>query len=125
MLTERRLIVITGPVGGGKSSTALALAHALRPTGLAVAVIDLDQLYGVVRQPRGDDEIAWNLARAGAAGLANALFGKGVPVVVVEGEFFTPEELVALLEAHLEQSEPADVRSALQVILERYRNVGP
>ena len=43
---EPLLIVITGPVGGGKSSTALALSLVLQKTSLA-AVIDLDQIYGL------------------------------------------------------------------------------
>ena len=94
---EPLLIVITGPVGGGKSSTALALSRVLQETSLA-AVIDLDQIYGFVRQAdEPDDDIAWQRARRGAAGLALALFDAGMSTVIVEGEFFTTEELNALL----------------------------
>jgi hypothetical protein len=88
------LIVITGPVGAGKSTTGLALARSLRRPDYAVATIDLDQVYGFVRQQDGYGEpTAWARARAGAAGLANALFDTGMSAVIVEGEFFNPEEL--------------------------------
>jgi predicted kinase len=95
---ERLLIVITGPVGAGKSTTGLALARSLRRPGFAVATIDLDQMYGFVRQQDGYGEpTAWARARAGAAALANALFDTGMSAVIVEGEFFNPEELATLV----------------------------
>lgn len=97
-VADRHLIVITGPVGGGKSSTGIALARALQQRNRVVAVIDLDQVHGFVRQiDDSDDETAWQRARAGAAGLSNAFFDGGVSAVIVEGEFFTAEELDALL----------------------------
>src|SRR3954469_13603578 len=93
----RRLIVITGPVGAGKSTTSLALAQALRRPDLAVAVIDLDQLYCFVRQQDGyGDPTAWGRARQCAAALVDCLFTTGMSVVIVEGEFFTAEELGTL-----------------------------
>jgi shikimate kinase len=94
---DRLLIVITGPVGAGKSTTSLALARSLRRPDFAVAVIDLDQMYGFVRQQDGYGEpTAWARARQGAAALANCLFTTGMSVVIVEGEFFTSEELGTL-----------------------------
>jgi hypothetical protein len=97
--SDRRLIVITGPVGGGKSSTGIGLAHALQQrSSRLVAVIDLDHVYEFVRQTvDADDEAAWQRARAGAAALSNTFFDSGVSVVVVEGEFFMAKELDALL----------------------------
>jgi hypothetical protein len=93
----RRLIVITGPVGAGKSTTSLALAQALRRPDLAVAVIDLDQVYCFVRQQDGYGEpTAWVRARQGAAALADCLFNSGMSVVIVDGEFFNAEELGTL-----------------------------
>jgi shikimate kinase len=93
----RLLIVITGPVGAGKSTTSLALARSLRRPDFAVAVIDLDQIYGFVRQQDGYGEpTAWVRARQGAAALANSLFNTGMSVVIVEGEFFNSEELGTL-----------------------------
>lgn len=91
---ERLLIVITGPVGAGKSTTSLALARSLRRPDFAVAVIDLDQMYGFVRQQDGYGEsAAWVRARQGMAALANCLFDTGMSAVIVDGEFFTAEEL--------------------------------
>src|SRR4051812_35122689 len=94
------LIVITGPVGAGKSTTSLALAQALRRPDLAVAVIDLDQVYCFVRQKDGYGEpTAWVRARQGAAALAERLFNTGMSVVIVDGEFFSEEELGTLTAA--------------------------
>jgi shikimate kinase len=96
------LIIITGPVGAGKSTIGLGLARSLRRPDFAVAVIDLDQMYGFVRQQEGyDDPAAWARARHGAAALANCLFTTGMSAVIVEGEFFTAQELgmVAAVEA--------------------------
>jgi hypothetical protein len=105
---ERRLIVITGPVGAGKSSTSLALAQSLRRPDVAVAVIDLDQIYCFVRQQDGYGEpTAWARARQGAAALADCLFTTGMSVVIVEGEFFTAEEfgtLTAPIQCAVERS---------------------
>src|SRR4051794_18232006 len=90
----QRLIIITGPVGAGKSTTSLVLAQSLRRPDLAVAVIDLDQMYGFVRQQDGyGEQTAWVRARQGAAALTDCLFATGMSVVIVDGEFFNAEEL--------------------------------
>lgn len=90
--------MITGPVGGGKSFTGRALTDELQRRGCKAAVIDLDQVYGFVRQIDGvDDDAAWQMARSGAAALSTEFFDKAISTVIVEGEFFTPEELGALL----------------------------
>jgi shikimate kinase len=91
------LLVITGPVGGGKSTVALALAERFRAAGRTTAVIDLDVVYGMARQVAGfGEENVWATARHGAAALADAFFAEGMQVVIVEGEFFTQAELSAL-----------------------------
>ena len=90
---ERLLVVLTGPVGGGKSAVALALATRLRASGHPTAVIDLDLVYCMARQRDGfADEETWRTARRGAAVLADEFFDSGAKVVVVEGGFFTQEE---------------------------------
>lgn len=92
-MSERLLVVLTGPVGGGKSTVALALATQLRACGHPTAVIDLDLVYCMARQRDGfADEDTWRTARRGAAVLADAFFDSGARVVVVEGGFFTQEE---------------------------------
>ena len=91
-MTNRLLVVLTGAVGAGKSTTALALAIHLRDLGRTAAVVDLDEVYCMVRQHEGFDEPAgWDAARRAAAALANSFFASGLEVVVVEGEFFTPD----------------------------------
>jgi shikimate kinase len=91
------LIVITGPVGGGKSTVALAVADRLRQTGRTAAVIDLDLVYCMARQVDGYGELdMWAAARHGAAALADAFFADGMCAVIVEGEFFSHDELDAL-----------------------------
>lgn len=92
-LTERLLVLLTGPVGGGKSTVALALADHLRQSGRAAAVIDLDLVYCMARQVDGFGEAdTWQTARRGAAALADAFFASGLEVVVIEGGFFSEEE---------------------------------
>ncbi len=102
---EPLLIIITGPVGAGKSTTSSALARALRRPDFDIAVIDLDQMYLFVRQQDGYGEpTAWARARRGAAALVNALLDTDMSMVIVEGEFFNAEELGALtgpIHAHI------------------------
>jgi len=92
------LIVLTGPVGGGKSTVALALAHSFRESGQAAAVIDLDLVYCMARGTlrAGGEENIWAAARRGAAALADVFFDEGIRIVIVEGDFFTQEELDTL-----------------------------
>ena len=92
-MTDRLLVVLTGAVGAGKSTTAFALASHLRGLGRTAAVVDLDEVYCMVRQHEGFDESAgWAAARRGAAALADSFFASGLKVVVVEGDFYAPDD---------------------------------
>ncbi len=93
------LVIVTGPVGGGKSATALRLAARLRAAGHSLAVIDLDLVAGMAR-PRKDYGAPdlWQIARRACADLADAFYRQGFDAVIVEGEFFSPAELAALRE---------------------------
>ena len=94
------LVVITGPVGGGKSTVSLAVADRFRQSGRMAAVIDLDMVYCMARQAQGYDELSvWTTARHGAAALADAFFADGIDAVIVEGEFFTQAELDVLCDS--------------------------
>jgi shikimate kinase len=95
---EPLLIIVTGPVGAGKSSTAIGVAQALRQRGRPTAVIDLDEVYRFVSQQGGyADRNGWKRARIGAAALVNAFFSSEMDVVIVEGEFFNTAELETLV----------------------------
>lgn len=99
-LSPNTLVVLTGPVGVGKSTTAGATARILRGHGLTVACIDLDQIYCMIRQRDGfDDQRTWLSARKAAAALTEHFFGHVASVVIVEGGFVTESEQCELLEA--------------------------
>jgi shikimate kinase len=90
---DAQLILLTGPVGCGKSTTALALADRIRRSGHKAAVIDLDVVYCMARQVDGFGELdVWRTARRGAAALVDAFVDGGIDVVIVEGGPFTAEE---------------------------------
>jgi adenylylsulfate kinase-like enzyme len=88
------LIGITGPIASGKSAIARAVAHELGRGGMRTAVIDLDLLYDMLDDRVGvgkRDEATWQIVRAAAGALSDALFAAGIEVVVVDGDLFTEE----------------------------------
>jgi hypothetical protein len=85
------VVVVTGPVGGGKSTLGAELTkHVRMELAQTAAVIDLDEVYKMLRS-RGDfdEQPLWPIARRGCAALAESFFNSGFDVVVVEGEFFS------------------------------------
>jgi shikimate kinase len=94
------LVVLTGPVGVGKSKTASAAARILRGYGTTTACVDLDQIYCMIRQSDGfDSQDTWLSARQAAASLTDHFFERIARVVIVEGGFNTEAEQRELLEA--------------------------
>ena len=92
VLGEPLMMLLTGPVGAGKSTVALAIADRFREIGSSAAVIDLDLVYRMARQRDGFDEIdVWRMARRGAAAIADVFFTSGLEAVVVEGGIFSQE----------------------------------
>jgi shikimate kinase len=96
---SRTLVVLTGPVGVGKSTSANAAARDLRASGLSVACLDLDQLYCMIRQRDGfDDQVTWQAARQTAAVLADHFLQQVASVAIVEGGFLTGAEQHELID---------------------------
>lgn len=92
--TSHHLLLISGPVGIGKSSAALLTAQRLRAAGVPTAVLDLDEIYKMLRQRDGFSEPqVWQHARRAAAQLAAYAWQQLARVVIVEGSFHTQEEL--------------------------------
>lgn len=115
-MKTRNLIVVTGPVGGGKSTTAVALAAQLRSSGRTVAVVDIDDVYGMAKQGPGWAELAaWASARQGCGALATAFFDTSIDAVVIDGEFFDAGMVSDLL-----RSVPSDVTVTWFALLVSY-----
>src|SRR5438552_11675898 len=113
------LIVITGTVASGKSSIARRLADEFGDHGLAAAVIDVDLVYEMVGQPglRKDNPSTWARVRRVSAALADAFAGEGLDVVIVDGDFLTPEKRADFLDARGDGS-PGPLFVTLRVSLE-------
>ncbi len=102
---SRTLVVLTGPVGVGKSASANVAVRDLRASGVSVACLDLDQLYCIVRQRDGfDDQVTWRDARQTAAVLSEHFFARLASIVIVEGGFLTEAEQRELIDGL--QSQP-------------------
>lgn len=91
------LLVISGPVGIGKSTAAIQTARELRKRGMPTSILDLDEIYRMLRQEEGfDNQDTWRHARQAAANLAAFAFHRIAKVVIVEGSFHTEAELLDL-----------------------------
>jgi shikimate kinase len=87
------LLIVTGPVGGGKSTTSQQVARVLQSKDVSTAVIDLDEVYCMARQQPGfDDRQMWTTARHAAAALTESFFASGLRAVIVEGGFLSALE---------------------------------
>lgn len=117
---DRTLILITGPVAAGKSTTARLLARRLRDLGDTVSVIDLDRVY-LMQDETFASEAAWRGARIGAGVLARFFFDAGANVVVVDGGLYARHELDEILERVQEDVRVAIVtlNASFELTLER------
>ena len=100
-MSDKHLIIVTGPVGGGKSTTAHCVAICLREFQLATAVIDSDIVYLMARQePDFGDQNIWKATRRATAALVESFYASGLDAVVVDGAFWSEREY-SELKSHL------------------------
>jgi thymidylate kinase len=92
------LVVITGPIGSGKSTVADRLAEYLRSTGRSAVAVDLDDVVGMLRPPLDQLERAWQQARKAHGEIVAAWLRADVDVVIAHGPFYTHEETAALVD---------------------------
>ena len=91
------LVVITGPIGAGKSSVARKLTQRLLAKGCTVACVDLDDIVETLSAPAQQLETSWRRARRVHGVLISAWLRSGTDVVITHGPFYTAEETAALL----------------------------
>lgn len=86
--TRPVVIVITGPIASGKSTTARVLARELARRNVRSAVIDLDLLHDMLTAvgPKSDDA-SWGLARRAMGALTKTFLSDGIAVVIADGSF--------------------------------------
>jgi thymidylate kinase len=90
-------VVITGPIGAGKSTVALALAERLRDEGYTAAEVDLDDVFEMVSAWSKQSDESLQRARLVHGALVAAWLRSGVDAVIAHGPFYTPEETTPLL----------------------------
>ena len=81
------LLVITGPIGAGKSSVAELLGRRLARGGASVAIVDLDDIAFMQRGRLDLDEF-WRRAGVVHGAIVAGWFEQGVDVVIAHGPFF-------------------------------------
>src|SRR5689334_9358232 len=88
------IVVVTGPIGSGKTTLAQGLARVVRMSGGHAAAIDMDDL---VEMAAGDDwsrvtTAHWATARKLCARVCESLLDESYSYVFVSGPFFNEGE---------------------------------
>src|SRR5438034_6055587 len=85
-MTASRVLIISGPIGSGKSTAARTLAAEVRASGFAAAVVELDRMYMMLDDGpiMGDLQIS-RRARRAAATLVDHYVLDGIDLVIAEG----------------------------------------
>ncbi|HEY8591127.1 MAG TPA: hypothetical protein VIL55_16390 [Naasia sp.] len=93
-----RLVVITGPIGAGKSTVSSLLAERLLGDGLTVVVADVDDVAAMAHTPAGGEPATWEAAHRAHSALVRHWLTEGVDVVIAHGPIYTAMETAALLD---------------------------
>jgi tRNA uridine 5-carbamoylmethylation protein Kti12 len=117
------VIIVTGPIGAGKSTVAEALAVRLRRTGRLVAAVDLDEVVVTIGGFAGLTDEAFAAARQVHGQVVRSWLDVGADVVV-DGPFYSQDEEAPLLAALPPGAELRRVRLLVpyDVALERVTN---
>jgi energy-coupling factor transporter ATP-binding protein EcfA2 len=92
------LVVVTGPIGSGKSSVTKMLAERFSEAGRSVAVVDLDDIVAMLHAPLESVGQSWERARDVHGHLVGEWLSSGVDVVIVDGPFCSLSETAALMQ---------------------------
>lgn len=92
------LVVVTGPIGSGKSAVTKLLADRFKEDGRSAAVVDLDEIVAMLHAPIENVEQAWETARNVHRRLVGEWLSSGVDAVIVDGPFYSKSETAALMQ---------------------------
>jgi adenylylsulfate kinase-like enzyme len=92
-MTASRVLIISGPIASGKSTTAYALAAESRASGATAAVVELDRVYMMLDDsPVMSDRRTARRARRAVAALVDQYVLDGIDLVTGEGDFWITSE---------------------------------
>src|SRR5687767_10737325 len=96
-----RLIVISGPIASGKTTTGQAVAAWAREQGMTAAAIDMDEIVEMVMGPlwQAWSMTHWRQAIAMTGALVDRLAELRVDLVTLAGAFFDLQERQNLCDA--------------------------
>jgi tRNA uridine 5-carbamoylmethylation protein Kti12 len=105
------LVLITGPIASGKTTTARSLAQRHRDAGRSSAAIDLDDFVEMVA---GSDWSSvrrehWQIAGRAAVAAIGSLLDSGIESVYLAGPFFSARLRALILDALASHTEVACV----------------
>lgn len=92
------LVVVTGPIASGKSTTAAALAELATARGLTAVVLDVDDVAEAVPAPGAGATGLWLSAHQAHGALAARWVRTPVDLVVAVGPIYSAAERAALLD---------------------------
>lgn len=96
-MSDLRAVLLTGTIGSGKTALAADMGEVLGERGILAAVIDLDWLGWLTKDPGGGDH--YQLALDNLKAILPNLIEAGVTHLVIARAFPTREPLQALIEA--------------------------